>query len=537
MLETRRGKHRPRRFGAYFWPLPVLAVGVAAYALWPRATLRPSTTALARLSVTGRVLSADATNAGGQTIPLVVKDGRLWPSKSLKAGSRYRVEVSVAGPGWWPFGSISVSDFVKTPKDPILTASSLMISPGKPLSLSLSSPASIVRVTASGRLSEVHASIPQLVYSIHSPGTAPGQQGTLTVETQARAWESVSTPKTLSWRTPGWLTVGGSPNVNLPISLFAPLVLTFSQPVANPTLTPQMSPQVPGHWTWENSHTEEFIPDATSWGYGPGAVVNVTVPGGSKGYVATNGAYFPKSTAMSWSTAPGSTMRLQELLAKLGYLPLKWVPATPVSPTLAAQITAMTSAPTGQFQWTYPSTPAPLKSLWIPGQYNVMVQGAVMNFERVQGMPTDGVAGPAVWKALINADLANQTNPDGYTYAYVSENLPETLTLWHNGQVVLTTLANTGIPQSPTYLGTFPVYVRYRSQTMQGVNPSGVKYSDPGVPYVNYFKGGDAVHGFPRASYGFPQSLGCVELPIPNAAKVWPYMHYGTLVTVSPPTN
>jgi hypothetical protein len=37
------------------------------------------------------------------------------------------------------------------------------------------------------------------------------------------------------------------------------------------------------------------------------------------------------------------------------------------------------------------------------------------------------------------------------------------------------------------------------------------------VYWINYFNGGDAVHGFVRASYGFPQSLGCVELPIPTA--------------------
>jgi hypothetical protein len=41
------------------------------------------------------------------------------------------------------------------------------------------------------------------------------------------------------------------------------------------------------------------------------------------------------------------------------------------------------------------------------------------------------------------------------------------------------------------------------------------------------------VHGFPRAAYGFPQSLGCVELPIPNAAIAWTYIHYGTPVTVA----
>jgi hypothetical protein len=31
---------------------------------------------------------------------------------------------------------------------------------------------------------------------------------------------------------------------------------------------------------------------------------------------------------------------------------------------------------------------------------------------------------------------------------------------------------------------------------------------------------------------GTPQSLGCVELPLASAAKVWPYTPIGTLVTV-----
>ena len=37
---------------------------------------------------------------------------------------------------------------------------------------------------------------------------------------------------------------------------------------------------------------------------------------------------------------------------------------------------------------------------------------------------------------------------------------------------------------------------------MSGTNPDGSHYSDPGVPWVSYFNGGDALHGFLRASYG-----------------------------------
>ena len=68
--------------------------------------------------------------------------------------------------------------------------------------------------------------------------------------------------------------------------------------------------------------------------------------------------------------------------------------------------------------------------------------------------------------------------------------------------------------------------------TMKGVNPDGSHYSDPGVPWVSYFHGGDALHGFVRGSYGWPQSLGCVEMPPSNAATVYPYTPIGTLVTV-----
>ena len=78
------------------------------------------------------------------------------------------------------------------------------------------------------------------------------------------------------------------------------------------------------------------------------------------------------------------------------------------------------------------------------------------------------------------------------------------------------------------------MYLRYYFQIMQGTNPDGSKYADP-VYYVSYFDGGDAVHYFPRYSYGYYQSLGCVELPWDAAKKAWPYLTYGSLVTVTGP--
>ncbi len=182
-----------------------------------------------------------------------------------------------------------------------------------------------------------------------------------------------------------------------------------------------------------------------------------------------------------------------------------------------------------------PSIDKQLASLYQPGAYNTFTRAALMTFEAANNLAVDGIAGPEVAHAL-KVDLAeNKRNPFGYTYVEVSEKSPETITIWHNGKVVLTSLCNTGVASAKTPIGTWPVYLRYLSQTMSGVTPWGTTYTDPGVPYVNYFNGGDAIHGFVRSSYGYPQSLGCVELPIHEAKKAWQWIHYGTLVTVVSP--
>jgi peptidoglycan hydrolase-like protein with peptidoglycan-binding domain len=163
---------------------------------------------------------------------------------------------------------------------------------------------------------------------------------------------------------------------------------------------------------------------------------------------------------------------------------------------------------------------------------NIVTKGAIMRFEDVHGMKTDGEAGPAVWTALLADASAGKVDPDPYTYVLVSQALPQSLELYSNGQPVYSSRVNTGVTGAETANGTFPVFLRYKVTTMSGTNPDGTKYSDPGIPWVSYFNGGDALHGFIRSSYGYPQSDGCVEMPFANAAIVWPQTPIGTLVTV-----
>ena len=133
---------------------------------------------------------------------------------------------------------------------------------------------------------------------------------------------------------------------------------------------------------------------------------------------------------------------------------------------------------------------------------------------------------------MQEAIAGKRSSEPGYSYVSVSETLPEKTTLWHNGHTVLTAPANTGIPGAETELGTFPVFEHLEETTMSGENPDGSHYEDPGIMWVSYFNGGDALHSFDRASYGTPQSLGCVEMQLEDAAKIWPYTPVGTLVTV-----
>ncbi len=302
------------------------------------------------------------------------------------------------------------------------------------------------------------------------------------------------------------------------------LSVQFSAPLSANSPTPTLTPAVAGVWREVTPETFAFVPSAP---FVPSATETITVPGGNGGVTGADGKVLAQSVTANFTVAEGSTLRLQQLLAQLGYLPVSFTPARPLSaPQEAAQ------AQEGTFNWRW-NEPASLVALWTVGTTNQITNGAVMAFESQHNMKTDGLAGPGVWQQLLADASAGTVNASPYNYVYVSKSLPETTTVYSNGAAVYTTRANTGVAGAPTASGTFPVYLRYKVTTMSGTNPDGSKYVDPGIPWVSYFNGGDALHGFVRGSYGYPQSDGCVEMPPANAAVVYPLTPIGTLVTVS----
>lgn len=298
-----------------------------------------------------------------------------------------------------------------------------------------------------------------------------------------------------------------------------PIVVTFRRPLASNSLLPTITPEVAGQWEREGT-TATFIPTQS---YPPSTHYTLTLP-------QSGGA----ATTIGTATSDAGTLRFaQQILARLHYLPLDTNAAQPTD--TAAEAAAVYLPPAGKFTWRYPDTPEELQTDWIPGKENIVMRGAVIAFQHQADLKQDGAVGPATWKALQKADLANEMNPDKYSYISANLYVPQHLNVWVDGKTVLTTAVNGGVAAAPTPLGTFPIYLRYTSATMQGTNPDGTKYKDPGVPWINYFSGGSAVHGFERASYGTPQSVGCLELPPTTAKQVYDLVDYGTLVSVDGP--
>ena len=317
-----------------------------------------------------------------------------------------------------------------------------------------------------------------------------------------------------------------------------PIRVQFSAPLAPNSPMPALSPSVSGHWA-VRGNAAVFTPAV---GWSQKTKVTVKIPGGLAGVVsaagatAGNGGTLGSNVSQSFTTGSFSTMRLQQLLTQLGYLPMTWTATS--GPAIGAgnakaQLAAAYHAPAGTFTW-HGGWPWMLRKQWTAGSGNILNVGAIRAFESVHGMTMDGIAGNTFWSRLFTAVAKGQKNPNGYTYGLANQHYPISLTIWHNGKVVLKSAANTGIPASPTVDGTFPVYLKFYFSYMKGTNPDGSKYNDP-VYYASYFNGGDAVHQFSRYSYGSYQSLGCVELPFDEAKKAYPYLTYGSLVTVTGP--
>jgi peptidoglycan hydrolase-like protein with peptidoglycan-binding domain len=305
----------------------------------------------------------------------------------------------------------------------------------------------------------------------------------------------------------------------------APLRITLGAPVSPTTPMPMLTPHAAGSWKVEGDSIV-FRPAST---LAPCSHYALTV----WARTASSGhAPLGRKRTLELSVACPPTAGLQQALARLGYLGARFRP-TYIFHEPAGALTRAEAAlhayhpPRGALVPAFAGAP-PVHM----GDFEVATRGALSVYQADRGLAASGEVNGATWETLLY-DLSHyRRDSRSYTWVTVTESLPQTLKLHRGAHVALTTLINTGVPGAETATGIFPIYARYVSTSMAGTDVDGEKYDVPDVPWVNYFNGGDAVHGYPRASYGFPQSNGCVELPIEAAQRAFGMLALGDLVWV-----
>jgi peptidoglycan hydrolase-like protein with peptidoglycan-binding domain len=305
----------------------------------------------------------------------------------------------------------------------------------------------------------------------------------------------------------------------------AAVVVRLSGAVGPKSPTPLLSPAVAGRWT-TSGNLETFTPTST---LAPCTTYQLTIWAQT---AAAGQLPLGIRRVVRFSVACPGVRAVQEALGRLHYLPYRFHPRSGKasqagSTSRGAAARAAFKPAAGRFVKVIRDAP-PLS----PGRPDATTRGALEVFQGTHGSAPTGTADAATWAALLGAEAGNHTDRRPYTFVTVSKAMPESLEVHRDNRIALKAATNTGVAGAITQNGVFPIFARFVSTTMTGTNPDGTHYVDPGVPWVNYFNGGDAVHGFNRPSYGSPQSNGCVELPPSTAAVVFRMLKVGDLVVV-----
>lgn len=541
-IDTRRSKGKRVLFAAAaITGAALITFGIFLAVEWPKASFGQSTGSLASIRLSGIPQNVAGVNVlvDGKSIPVTETNGNIYPKVKLPVTAHASISVFVKRPSWisWLVGGTEkLTEQIVTPSAKLLDPVSVAAA-NHPVSSYFSVPVSVVSISSNSGTKVMDLSSPSSKVELN---VAPSGAGAVNISAIPEVWEQMPSPsKLVYFRVPTATTVGFFDQNLTSLSPMSTISLTLSKPIASvfgtamPTLKPTINGALipKGKWTKTTPYSVVYTPATPD--FWPSEKFTLSLPTSVEIASATSGKLSAPTSVVTLQGAPPSITRLQQLLAQLNYLPLSWSPASGnPTPNLVTQSQLSLSAPAGTFAWRW-NMPTPFTSLWQQGGYNVITKGAVMSFEQFNGLNTVGLANPLLWPTLINDVLTKKVDPHRYSWIEVQKSLPQTLKLYENGTVVLTSLTNTGIQGLTTTNGTFPIYLRFKKNYMSGTNPNGTTYHDL-VYWINYFLGSEAVHGFPRAQYGYQQSLGCVELPVSTAATVYSQVHIGTLTTVLP---
>ena len=262
-------------------------------------------------------------------VPFALRGDTIWPNELIPAHQAVSVDVTIKRPGWisWLSGSTQHVHLQLMTPVASLRAHYLTLRSGAPLRLHFRQPIQVISYGQPGALRRHVLATPSAVVTVPRGAAA----GTLGVAAAPRTWESAKAAL-VSWFPAGAAASAvANPAPGTQIHPNTPISLTFNKTVQQVlgNNRPPVTPTTAGTWHTVSSHMIVFKPEA--YGYGLGTSVHVSLPSGVSVVGGTGGD-------PSWSVPGGSTLRLQQLLAILGYLPLKFSYTGPgVKPTPAGR--------------------------------------------------------------------------------------------------------------------------------------------------------------------------------------------------------
>ena len=278
------------------------------------AGIRPATLA-------GSLESARATTPAGRPVPLEVRDGRLTPKVRLTPGEKIDVEVVVRRPGAlsWALGDTRREHLTIT--TPVVHPTSRWVSVPHGSAVTVAYDGAVAgEATGAARrtLRPAHTRV--------SLGAQPAAGSTAVAVAARGMWERLQPATRISWfpQTEKPAAVS-APAANGRLSPLGTVQLTFAKTVhdAIGDTKPTLTPTTPGRFTRPDSHTLLFTPTGDGFGVGTGTV-HMTLPK-TVDLVSATGTTSTKR--IGWTVPPGSTLRLQQLLAAGGLPAADWTPS------------------------------------------------------------------------------------------------------------------------------------------------------------------------------------------------------------------
>lgn len=150
--------------------------------------------------------------------------------------------------------------------------------------------------------------------------------------------------------------------------------------------------------------------------------------------------------------------------------------------------------------------------------------------------------GPDEW--LIQRTVAkvspSSDPPEGMTWSrWIEVNLFEqTLAVYEDNELVFATMIASGKAPLFTYPGIFKIEEKLDLTTMRWLAGDDISYNLAAVPWTMYFDEDRAFHGaYWRASLGYPQSHGCVNLSVGDSHWLYNWAVEGDHVYVYDPSG